>query len=263
VDKKRRSRHCKEKIPSQSYYRIIIISIVLHSAQSLRVISSFTQGRVVADASPPFILLSQFRNRSSVFSSTMPNGVQKENLPTKICVSCNRPFTWRKKWERCWEEVTTCSKSCNRQRRSQNANVLSRTKVEAAEQKAFIDIEEENSLSKELAESTNGINEADISEEVLKLLQLDLECTISVDSDSEDEAKKDNTRNDKQLLHKNSEQFDEKALRKQRRKEVKTERRRKREGNAGANVGRKLCTVCSKQSDSLVRCMIGECNLFV
>ncbi len=48
----------------------------------------------------------------------MPKGVKKENLPTKICVVCERPFTWRKKWERCWDEVTTCSKSCNRKRRA-------------------------------------------------------------------------------------------------------------------------------------------------
>ncbi|NBR48007.1 DUF2256 domain-containing protein, partial [bacterium] len=32
-------------------------------------------------------------------------GVKKQNLPTKICVVCARPFAWRKKWERCWEEV--------------------------------------------------------------------------------------------------------------------------------------------------------------
>ena len=39
------------------------------------------------------------------------------NLPVKTCVVCNRPFTWRKKWERCWDEVTTCSKSCNAARK--------------------------------------------------------------------------------------------------------------------------------------------------
>ncbi len=56
--------------------------------------------------------------RGKVFdSSKMPRGVKKENLPTKLCVVCNRPFTWRKKWERCWDEVSTCSKSCNAQRR--------------------------------------------------------------------------------------------------------------------------------------------------
>ena len=55
--------------------------------------------------------------RGKVDSSKMPRGVKKENLPTKVCVVCNRPFTWRKKWERCWDEVSTCSKSCNAQRR--------------------------------------------------------------------------------------------------------------------------------------------------
>jgi hypothetical protein len=47
----------------------------------------------------------------------MPRGVRKENLLSKICVICNRPCSWRKKWEKCWEDVTTCSKSCNRKRR--------------------------------------------------------------------------------------------------------------------------------------------------
>jgi hypothetical protein len=45
----------------------------------------------------------------------------KSNLPEKICVVCNRPFTWRKKWERCWDEVTCCSNSCNAQRRSSSS----------------------------------------------------------------------------------------------------------------------------------------------
>ena len=42
----------------------------------------------------------------------------KSNLPEKTCVVCGRPFAWRKKWSRCWDEVTCCSKSCNAQRRS-------------------------------------------------------------------------------------------------------------------------------------------------
>lgn len=50
---------------------------------------------------------------------------QKGNLPTKVCIVCNRPFTWRKKWERCWDEVTCCSKSCNSKRRGNNqSNVM-------------------------------------------------------------------------------------------------------------------------------------------
>lgn len=37
---------------------------------------------------------------------------KKPNLPTKICPVCGRPFVWRKKWERCWDEVKYCSESC-------------------------------------------------------------------------------------------------------------------------------------------------------
>ena len=39
-------------------------------------------------------------------------GVKKENLPTKICPYCLRPFSWRKKWETVWEEVKYCSEGC-------------------------------------------------------------------------------------------------------------------------------------------------------
>eukprot|EP00439_Symbiodinium_sp_Y106_P058667 s1228_g8.t1 len=39
------------------------------------------------------------------------------NLPVKDCVVCGRPFTWRKKWERCWDEVQTCSNRCCTARR--------------------------------------------------------------------------------------------------------------------------------------------------
>lgn len=43
---------------------------------------------------------------------------RKSDLPTKTCVACGRPFAWRKKWERCWDEVLTCSDRCRRVRRS-------------------------------------------------------------------------------------------------------------------------------------------------
>jgi hypothetical protein len=38
-----------------------------------------------------------------------------KNLPTKVCAACARPFTWRKKWERDWENVRYCSDACRRQ----------------------------------------------------------------------------------------------------------------------------------------------------
>ena len=38
--------------------------------------------------------------------------VKKGDLPTKTCAVCGRPFTWRKKWTRDWENVKYCSKRC-------------------------------------------------------------------------------------------------------------------------------------------------------
>ncbi|HQU60562.1 MAG TPA: DUF2256 domain-containing protein [Saprospiraceae bacterium] len=35
-------------------------------------------------------------------------------MPTKHCPSCGRPFSWRKKWENCWDTVTYCSERCRR-----------------------------------------------------------------------------------------------------------------------------------------------------
>lgn len=45
----------------------------------------------------------------------MPRGVKKGDLPSKICATCGRPFTWRKKWERSWDEVRYCSDRCRRE----------------------------------------------------------------------------------------------------------------------------------------------------
>ncbi|MGP5203749.1 DUF2256 domain-containing protein [Psychrobacter aquimaris] len=36
------------------------------------------------------------------------------NLPQKTCPVGQRPFTWRKKWEKDWEQVIYCSEWCRR-----------------------------------------------------------------------------------------------------------------------------------------------------
>lgn len=46
-------------------------------------------------------------------------GRAKANLPQKICVACNRPFAWRKKWARDWENVRFCSERCRRNKPAQ------------------------------------------------------------------------------------------------------------------------------------------------
>ncbi|RYY58457.1 MAG: DUF2256 domain-containing protein [Chitinophagaceae bacterium] len=47
--------------------------------------------------------------------------IKKENLPTKVCASCGRPFTWRKKWERNWDDVKYCSERCRNSRNAAGA----------------------------------------------------------------------------------------------------------------------------------------------
>jgi len=44
----------------------------------------------------------------------MPNGVHKRDLPSKTCPVCARPFAWRKKWARDWENVVYCSDKCRK-----------------------------------------------------------------------------------------------------------------------------------------------------
>ena len=40
---------------------------------------------------------------------------KKSDLPHKICAQCGRPFSWRKKWEKVWEEVKYCSDRCRKE----------------------------------------------------------------------------------------------------------------------------------------------------
>ncbi|MGD1866481.1 MAG: DUF2256 domain-containing protein [Phormidesmis sp.] len=41
---------------------------------------------------------------------------KKSDLPSKPCQVCGRPFTWRKKWAKCWDDVKYCSDRCRRRR---------------------------------------------------------------------------------------------------------------------------------------------------
>ncbi|WP_289042275.1 DUF2256 domain-containing protein [uncultured Aliiroseovarius sp.] len=44
--------------------------------------------------------------------------MKKSDLPQKTCAVCGRPFTWRKKWQKVWDEVRYCSAKCRSQRTS-------------------------------------------------------------------------------------------------------------------------------------------------
>ena len=42
---------------------------------------------------------------------------RKPHLPSKLCQTCQRPVTWRKKWQDCWDDVRHCSQRCRRNAR--------------------------------------------------------------------------------------------------------------------------------------------------
>ncbi|MEL7498253.1 MAG: DUF2256 domain-containing protein [Planctomycetota bacterium] len=50
----------------------------------------------------------------------MPNS--KEDLPEKDCIICQRPFRWRKKWAKVWEQVRYCSERCRRSRNTMKSS---------------------------------------------------------------------------------------------------------------------------------------------
>ncbi|MFZ9708436.1 MAG: DUF2256 domain-containing protein [Steroidobacteraceae bacterium] len=42
----------------------------------------------------------------------------KSYLPTKPCLSCGRPMSWRKAWAAQWEQVKYCSERCRKAARA-------------------------------------------------------------------------------------------------------------------------------------------------
>jgi len=47
---------------------------------------------------------------------------KKRNLPNKVCGACRRPFVWRKKWTKVWDEVRYCSERCRRLAKNEQSN---------------------------------------------------------------------------------------------------------------------------------------------
>ncbi|MCG9752725.1 DUF2256 domain-containing protein [Vibrio brasiliensis] len=41
----------------------------------------------------------------------------KSTLPIKVCPVCLRPFSWRKKWARQWDQILYCSERCRRSKK--------------------------------------------------------------------------------------------------------------------------------------------------
>ncbi|WP_448566436.1 DUF2256 domain-containing protein [Thalassotalea ganghwensis] len=52
--------------------------------------------------------------------------MHKRNLSEKVCMTCQRPFSWRKKWHKDWSNVKYCSKRCAGQRSKIRGNAVER-----------------------------------------------------------------------------------------------------------------------------------------
>jgi hypothetical protein len=39
----------------------------------------------------------------------------KSTLPSKPCMACGRPMTWRRRWANTWADVRYCSARCRQQ----------------------------------------------------------------------------------------------------------------------------------------------------
>jgi hypothetical protein len=42
----------------------------------------------------------------------------KTSLPSKPCMACGRPMSWRKSWAKNWAEVRYCSDACRKNKPS-------------------------------------------------------------------------------------------------------------------------------------------------
>ena len=182
--------------------------------------------------------------------NTMTHGVKKENLPSKMCVTCNRPFTWRKKWERCWDEVTTCSKGCNAKRR---ALAKKEGRDASGDQGDDDDDDEVAEDTKKVADSEllsplKGKSSSDDGERITNVSVTDCKQSasrnegIDIDEDEDDDKPDAVIKPEKKLSRK--------KLQKLKMKEIESESPPK----DGPTERTKVCAVCKGDMTHLFRC---------
>ena len=146
------------------------------------------------------------------------------NLPFKLCLVCERPFTWRKKWEGCWEEVQTCSKRCNserkrlhRQSKNREYHTLHSVELGSASGRPVVDTGAFEKVECTVAQSL---------EEFADKLSVGCENLCQ----------------------------EAKEARKEARKAAKAARRARRQGEDTG--GQKACDLCGRGVDLLIRCQV-------
>ena len=209
----------------------------------------------------------------------MPRGVKKENLPSKMCVVCGRPFTWRKKWERVWDEVTTCSKSCNRKRKNDRSRGSNNDDAKEATfdggeldllEMRLDDVNSNDTPSTDADDDAGGKadesgdeNIAFSTEEASRAVASDV---LQNQSDEESSSQSSSSAPNNSLIDKQQQSastLDARAKRKAEKKRKKAERRAQREGRGDPTAGQKQCTMCNKSVNLLIRCTYDESGEWV
>lgn len=192
----------------------------------------------------------------------MPRGIKKENLPQKICVTCERPFTWRKKWEKCWDEVTTCSKLCNSKRREKTRGSGTFREVASEHNDEGSDSEAElfktnlvtgGDKRNPASAPSNEDKQDETSPKELKPEQMTAVPVPADDISALDTAPSSgNDEGDEEP------QLSPRSLRKAAKKETKAAKRALRSGQGPPSTGNKECDLCSREVSMLIRCRTDE-----
>merc|ERR1740124_2174905 len=213
--------------------------------------------RVVAVASFKAPLLHSLLPRSSSSAPALVRMASDKsfrnphNLPTKVCEVCNRPFTWRKKWENCWDEVKCCSKRCQSERKSNRSKGPAEGDGEGGAPAMSADAVP--TVPRGRRKKTQArMSAAGEPEPVGGGERGGGERSDSQGSDSGAEEQVPRAEQDEQAEQ--DEEADPRAARKAARKAGKQARRAVREGRAAPGVGRKACDLCQRRVDLLVRC---------
>jgi len=178
------------------------------------------------------------------------------NLPVKDCLVCGRPFTWRKKWEKCWDEVLTCSDRCKRERRNKNkADTRAAVGGGAAAGavamggNTYCESDEDTTTDYEASDQGGGSDsEARAAAPAASRSSSPVQDDEAEErQDSDDEEDEDGAAEPRVLTAK-----EQKRLRKQEAKAAKRSSRRGASPEA-VDAKRKPCDICERRVDLLVR----------
>ena len=166
-------------------------------------------------------------------------------------------MTYLSQWERCWDEVTTCSKSCNKKRRAGNR----KAGVESSESGDDAPGRIGGMNSKELASSPekSGIEDFTRRRQSAGVERTEADNVLSEMVGDEILLLSDQVSLEDAVVNGPADPvLDAKARRKAEKKRKKAERRAQREGRGDPSAGQKQCTICGKSVDLLIRCQIDE-----